>query len=133
MSTSYDQSTGSRPRPPVPEFSDTSSLVPHTKFGNGPIRHIDSQGLCFHGVNNHSESDRKLVPTFSKRSDLTTDDFLHCHVVSPSYEPGSRSGNPHYQWDHNDPRGFCTHCIQDTNLSKYRPTKKVYKCLGHKK
>lgn len=119
------------------QFSDTISLISHSEFGKGPIRHIDNQGICFHGVNNHSDLDLKHALTgsgdsFSQRSDLTTDDFLHCHFASPSYVPGSKPRPySHHQWDHNDP-GFCTHCIRDTNLNKRRRLLTVYKCLGHK-
>ena len=115
------------------QFSDTISLISHSEFGKGPIRHIDNQGICFHGVNNHSDLDMKHARPggFSKRSDLTADDFLHCHFASPSYVHGLKGAHS-YQLNHNDPISFCTHCAPDTNLNKGRKVLTVYKCLGHK-
>ena len=108
------------------QFSDKKSLVDHTQFGTGPIRHIDSQGKKFHGVNNHS---RKIEDPngnhFSGK--YPSVHYNHCHFASQKYQDKPI----HPQWDHNDHQGFCTNCEPIPYLNKGKRTLTIYRCLGH--
>ena len=110
------------------QFDDKKSLVEDNKYGCGPIRHIDIDGVCYHGLNNYSsklEQDESIH--FSKAKDLTAKDFKHCIFQAERYKD-----KPYYrQWDTHDAHQFCSNCVIDKELSKGRRTLTVYRCLGH--
>ena len=110
------------------QFADKVSLVNGNKMGTGPIRHIDINGVCYHGLNNTStDVEKNDSRHFSNAKDRTARDFKHCIFQAERYKD-----NPiHEQWDTNSAQQFCSNCILDKILSKGRSKVKVYRCLGH--
>ena len=107
------------------QFSDKVSLVDHKDYGIGPIRHRDSSGKYFHGVNNHSTTAEKTHNHFGGKYDASH--FKHCHFSSEKYE----TKPCHPQWDHFNHQGFCNNCEPVDYLNKGRRTLTIYRCLGH--
>jgi hypothetical protein len=104
----------------VEKFSDIESLVPHSDFGSGPIRHLAPNGKFYHGLNILDWADHPSWKNVGK--------LLHCHFTAP------RRG-AHPQWDH-DPdapldQPFCTNYEKPNDLNARRTVQTVFRCLGH--
>jgi hypothetical protein len=108
----------------VEKFSDIESLVPHSDFGSGPIRHLAPNGKFYHGLNNHSHPEERPghVKSWNHKGK-----FLHCHIARRSYETKPR----HRQWDHNHAHTFCTNHETPHDLNARKRTTTVFRCLGH--
>jgi len=112
------------------EFSDRESLVSHTDFGSGPIRHRSRDGKFYHGLNNHSspsEIPANTNPNGNYYRLNYTGKFLHCFYIRPSYQ----TKPPTRQWDHHCAPTFCTHHENPMDLNKNRSKVAVFRCLGH--
>ena len=116
----------------VEKFSDIESLVPHSDFGSGPIRHLAPNGKFYHGLNNHSHPDE--LPGNPRWSNVGK--LLHCHLAPPPRRAGGTlSAKARPQWDHEPDapldHPFCTNHEKPNDLNARRTVQTVFRCLGH--
>jgi hypothetical protein len=100
------------------EFGSHQSLVQHTNFGDGIIRHI-VDNKAYHGKNNHTlaqdKPDHKMNPNGK---------LLHCF-----YEYKNKQQNlPNRCWDTHDHTDFCKNCEE---VNKFSRSVTFWRCLGH--
>jgi hypothetical protein len=115
------------------KFSDFESLVDHTIFGAGPIRHRDC-GFHYHGVNSESSKKEKpsqsMPPSLGSRAWNSDNKFYHCHFERPNRNPdGLQMKRNKNRWDHKNASIFCKNCIHVPALDKQG--RKAFRCLGH--
>jgi len=115
--TLSDSESADDEAPAMEKFSSVKSLVAHTDFGSGPIRHQSRDGKFYHGRNNKS--------TAKDRGKQGRN--LHCFYIAPHYE----TKPPTRQWDHHCAPTFCTHHENPMDLNRLRTKVTVFRCLGH--